>query len=317
MCGLIAGSSLSAQNAASSAEDAEDDIVELSPFIVTGSEDTGYQGTQTLAGTRLKTNTKDLSASLSIVTEDFLNDTNATDLQDVLLFQGNTEVSGLTGNFSGSQGFGTGTVIGELARDSNSGGITRVRGLAAADLTRDYFLTAVPLDAYNIDRITIQRGANAVLFGLGSPGGIVNSNMLKARMSDYGRLRFKTDEFGSMRTELRYNKQLIEDKLAIVVAALWEEEQFEQKEAFSKDKRAYANLLWKPLDETFSVRLGVELGDRHSAQPRTLPPGDLLTPWFDYGKPTFSSPRAGAQAVFADPGIHGKRNIPITMKNQF
>ncbi|MGC4081675.1 MAG: hypothetical protein QM736_06120 [Vicinamibacterales bacterium] len=59
--------------------------------------------------------------------------------------------------------------------------MTRVRGLSGADLTRDFFSTEHPgLDSYNTERIDISRGANAILFGLGSPAGIIN-NQLKIR----------------------------------------------------------------------------------------------------------------------------------------
>src|SRR5690606_7291794 len=145
---------------------------ELSPFAVDAAEDSGYYASQTLAGSRIMTSVRDLAASISIVTEAYLDDTNATDLAGALLYQGNTEVSGLTGNFSGSQGATPGAPIGELARDSFSGGVTRVRGLAAADLTREFFRTNIPMDTYNTTRVEVQRGANAVLFGMGSPGGI-------------------------------------------------------------------------------------------------------------------------------------------------
>ncbi len=270
-------------------ENEEEDIISLSPFVVLGSEDTGYSATSTLAGSKIKTNIRDLSASISIITEAFMKDTNSTQLSDVLLYQGNTEVSGLTGNFSGSQGFGAGTVIGELARDNNTGGITRVRGLADADLTRDFFITLIPFDTFNSDRVTVSRGANSVLFGLGSPGGVVNNNLLKAQMRDYGRLKYRYEQYGSHRVEVRYNKEIIKDKLSVVIAAMRNDEGFEQKEAFADEQRIYANVLWEPI-KSFRVRLGWEKGDAMSAKPRTLPPADLISVWFDVGKPILTDP---------------------------
>ncbi|MDI1335774.1 MAG: hypothetical protein PSU94_06270 [Lacunisphaera sp.] len=51
-----------------------------------------------------------------------------------------------------------------------------MRGFATPNFTRGYFSTSIPTDAYNIDSITLSRGANSLLFGLGSAGGVVESS---------------------------------------------------------------------------------------------------------------------------------------------
>lgn len=292
--GLAMVSSIYSQQQAAEAESDDDDVFELSPFTVDASEDIGYWATSTLAGTRIKTNLRDVGASVSILTEAFLQDTASLDIEDVLVMAGNTEVGGLGGNFSGSQGFGAGNVIPELQRDTNNGGITRVRGLASADLTRNYFLTSIPFDTYNTDRITVQRGANAALFGLGSPGGVINNNLILANFANSGRIQYRTDEHGSQRLSFRKNEVLVDDVFSVFVAGLAEEEKFEQQEAWSRDRRLYTAFLWQPA-ETFRIRASAEFGNIDSAKPRFTPPVDLLSSWFDYGKPTFATPEeAGA-----------------------
>ena len=57
----------------------DDDTVELSPFEVTATQDTGYQATETLAGTRIRTNLKDVGSAISVVTKEFMKDIGATD----------------------------------------------------------------------------------------------------------------------------------------------------------------------------------------------------------------------------------------------
>ena len=206
-------------NAQDSSDDS--DVYDLPPFTVTGDDDGGYMATATLAGTRLKSQLRDLGSSISIVNLEFLTDTNSNDLQDVLLFTPNTEVAGIAGNFSGSQGFGGGNPIPELERDQQSGGVTRIRGLAAADLTRDYFMTEIPFDSFNVDRITVQRGANSALFGLGSPGGVVNNTTARADfLRTRGHVKLQTDQYGTKRASFRVNQILVEDKVSLFVAAL-------------------------------------------------------------------------------------------------
>jgi hypothetical protein len=281
---------------AQGAQDNEE-IIELSPFTVTGNDDIGYQATSTLAGTRLRTDLRDIGSSISIVNEEFLTDTASTNIEDVLVFTPNTEVGGLGGNFSGSQGA---SPIPEQQRDNPSGGITRVRGLANADLTRDYFLTDVPFDTFNTDRIDVQRGANSALFGLGSPGGIVNASTIRADfLGNRGRLRFETDQYGTTRYSMRYNL-MVGDVFAIRVAALKEDKKFEQKQAFLEDDRIFVAATAK-LPLGLQVRGSIEAAKRHSANPDYVPPNDGITPWINLGKPIVNDPAYGG-SLFRDTG---------------
>ena len=216
-----------------------EDLVVLSPFVVSSSGDVGYQSTSTLAGTRLKSDLRDIGSSISIINQEFLRDTGSTNLEDVLIFTPNTEVGGLGGNFSGASG---GNPVPEQQRDSQGGGVTRIRGLAAADLTRDYFITNTPFDSYNTERVEVQRGANSALFGLGSPGGIINSSTIKADfLSNRGQLKAETDTYGTQRYSMRYN-YVLNDYLAIHVAGLRERTKYEQKQAYSNDERVFLAL---------------------------------------------------------------------------
>ncbi|MGY8694558.1 MAG: TonB-dependent receptor plug domain-containing protein, partial [Verrucomicrobiia bacterium] len=126
-------------------DDDDDEVFELSPFAVTASD------------------------------EEFMQDTGATDGESLLMFVGNVEVGGSLGNFSNSDG-GNGTVESRVNPQRGQ----RVRGLVSANLTRDYFQTDVPFDAYNTSRVTVNRGPNSILFGLGSPGGVINNGLKRA-----------------------------------------------------------------------------------------------------------------------------------------
>lgn len=295
-CILISPLGLYAQ--ATSEEVDDENVVELSPFEVTGDTDVGYQATSTLAGTRLRTDVRDIGSSISIVNEEFLNDTGSVNLEDVLVFTPNTEVGGLGGNFSGSQGYGN--PIPELQRDNQRGGVTRIRGLSAADLTRDYFISDVPFDTFNTDRVEVQRGANSALFGLGSPGGIVNASTIKADfLGNRGRVRFETDQYGTLRGSFRYN-QMIGDVAAVRVAGLTEDKGFEQKQAFSKDDRLFVAATVN-LPFGLTARATAEVAERDSSRVDFIPPNDAITPWINLGKPVVGSPAEGG-AIFRGTG---------------
>jgi outer membrane receptor for ferric coprogen and ferric-rhodotorulic acid len=50
------------------------EAIVLTPFEVSSASDNGYAATETLAGTRLRTNLRDIGASLSILTPEFMRD---------------------------------------------------------------------------------------------------------------------------------------------------------------------------------------------------------------------------------------------------
>ncbi len=275
---------------ATAVQEASDELIELSPFVVTGQDDVGYAANSTLAGTRLRSKLSDVGASISVVNKEFLQDTGSVDIGDVLLFTPNTEVSGLNGNYSGSMEAGAGNLIPEIERDNQRGGTTRIRGLAGADLTRDFFITAIPFDTYAVDRVEVQRGANSALFGLGSPGGIVNHIMITPDMNkNASRIRVETDQYGTFRGSFRNNTVLINDQLAITSAGLYAKKKLEQKEAWEDDTRIFASVNWEPI-KGISLFGNIEYGQRDSARGDYLPPNDGITPWLQSGKQIFDSP---------------------------
>ena len=58
----------------------------------------------------------------------------------------------------------------------------RLRGIGSVDSARDYYpsVTQFTFDVYNTESVEINRGPNSLLFGLGSPSGIVNQSSSKA-----------------------------------------------------------------------------------------------------------------------------------------
>src|SRR5580692_10497343 len=197
---------------------AEDQTLLLSPFEITETKDTGYAATETLAGTRIRTNLADVASAIQVITPAFLQDIGAHNNGMLLQYTTNAEVAGTLGTYLG-QGNGTNVDETNNLRDPESA--QRIRGLAAADLARDFFVTDIPWDSYNIDRIDIQRGPNAILFGLGSPAGIINASMHNAEFSDFGSVNGTTGSYGTVRSSIDFNQVLIPDILAIRLDGLW------------------------------------------------------------------------------------------------
>src|SRR5690606_22592778 len=136
-------------------------------------------------------------------------------------------------------------------------------------------------------RVEISRGANAMLFGLGSPSGIVNSSLIQANVNKRAtEVELQTDQFGSFRSTLDHNEVLLPGKLAIRVAGLDEDENFKVEEAFSEDRRLFGTMTYRPFRNT-TIRANFERGNVDSNRPEIRPPGDAISYWWNLGKPIY------------------------------
>lgn len=257
----------------------------LSPFEVratSGSE--SYNAETTLAGNRLSTDLRDIGSSVTVVTQQLLLDTGATDNTSLLQRIGGAEVGGVYGNFaSPGPGSSSALVTEDTIHPSED---TRIRGLAAADNTHDFFVSDIPWDSYNIDRIDISRGPNSILFGEGSPAGIINAGTKSAEFNNSGNLDLRFGSWGSARTSLDYNFQIVPDQVAFRLDLLHDDEKFEQKPAYNDDQRISGALRIEPAflnkDGNHTVfKANFESGQVDSDNPRALPPEDQITPFFN------------------------------------
>ena len=292
----------------SSIEDAEE-IIQLSPFEVTAEDSDGYSASTTLAGTRVRTDLRDIAASISVVTAEFLEDTGSHNNQGLLVYTTGTEVGGLFGNFSGvSAGQGPSESKNLVEPSSN----TRVRGLSSADNTRDYFQSDVPWDSYNVERVDLQRGPNSILFGVGSPSGIINNTTTPAIFKDTGKIQFEIDQESSLRSMFNVNQELIDNTLAVRVAGVVNNRKFQQKPAFEDTERFYAAVRYDARvfgdnHGSLTVRANFEAGEVDANRPRQLPPVDQITPWWTgMGQQTYDPQWGWNSNAVLDRGNSGK-----------
>jgi outer membrane receptor for monomeric catechols len=235
------GYAQSAQPAAQAPE--EEDVLVLSPFEVSAEEDTGYASATTLAGNRLNTELRDIGNAVTVINSQFLQDIAATNNNTLLQYTVGTEVGNIGGNFAGT---GDSAFLDESGRFTNPNQNTRVRGLAEADNTRDYFLSDIPWDGFNVDRVDLQRGPNSILFGQGSPAGIINVGLKQASYRNANEVAFQVDQWGSTRLSADFNRVLKKDELAVRIMALHENEKFQQDPAFEDDDRVMGAVRWEP-----------------------------------------------------------------------
>jgi outer membrane receptor protein involved in Fe transport len=267
----------------------DEDITTLSPFTIEENDSVGYQATNTLAGSRLKTPLRDVGSAIQVITAELFEDTGSTSMEEILPYALNMESHGVLGNFAGGPGQNHNGRYEQDNQRINPSSAQRVRGLSPASLTRNFFLTDIPFESYNTQRITISRGANSLLFGIGAPGGIINNSTKRSSVDgeDFGEVSVRFGERSSHRENFDVHKILIEDRLAVRVMGLHKDTQYQQRPAYEIDKRVTA-ALEAVLFENDGVdwlgrtkaRFNYERGEIEGAPPNLVPPTDAFSSFF-------------------------------------
>jgi outer membrane receptor protein involved in Fe transport len=246
-------------------EESDPDLHELSPFIVEADEDIGYLPTSTLSGTRLRTDFRDVGASIDAMTQEFLDDVGVVTVEESFIYSAHVESVEESVNIRAG------------SSDLLPGAGTRAMGLTAPTLSRNFFRALMPIDRYNTERIVIARGPQAILFGYGNPSGVVNTNLTRAGFDD-DFLEFKTrfDNWGSRRLELDLNQELIADKLAMRLALVDDHRRFWLDPCSDKVDRKYGTFSFKPAD-WINIRVHHEAFDREGHVPNSQLPIDYVS----------------------------------------
>ncbi len=265
----------------------DEEVITLSVFNVDASQDQGYFAQNTLAGSRMRTNVADLASSITVITAQQLEDTASTDINDVFRYEANTEGSATyTPSIQSLRNDGVVDVNAGYTHGGDGIGQTnatanRIRGLGTPSSAQNFYptISQVPFDAYNVQSIEISRGPNSMLFGMGSPAGIVNQSTAQAVLNkDTYSAAFRFDDRGSFRASATFNKAIWEDKLAIYGAALIDNKAFVRKPSYDDTTRFYGALTFRPFQKTV-IRASVESYDNDNSRPNTLTPRDSVTEW--------------------------------------
>ena len=259
--------------------------IELSPFLVQENADQGYYAAQTLAGGRLRQDLKDTGAAIQVITKEFMEDLGVTGVEELFQYTTSTEVGGILGNFTGAgDNFDGETSTGGARRDPD--GTTRVRGLSAPDRARNFFKTDIPFDAFNTERVDINRGANSFLFGLGSPSGLTNTGMTRARFRDSNEISTRIgsgkDDSPSYRGSFKLNRVLKKNMLAVHAAAVFDRTKYRQEPTYKDDDRQYGAITFRPFkNQDTVITAHVENGRIRGNAPDVLLPQQNLTTFLD------------------------------------
>jgi len=296
---FFTASALAAQTPASPPIPPAEEAVLLSPFQVDATADKGYLATQTLSGTRLKTDLKDIGSALTIFTEQMMNDLGANSINDLLAFAPNTDpfVNSLTDTSGNGNNF-----INNATQYVTRGGSTTVVG-------QDFFSNGIPTDRFNSEAFTFTRGPNAILFGLGNPAGAFVSSTKRAKNRTETTVEVKTDDRESFRTTIDHNQVIKKDLLALRYAGLYDHANGFRIPSESLQRRHFLTLRFTPFKKT-AIRANYEQGNLNLPATRPWPVYDGVSPWIAAGSqllPTFTNtaakPTASGISNYTVPGL--------------
>jgi outer membrane receptor protein involved in Fe transport len=202
----------------------------MSPFEVRGPQDHGYRAGSAITGTGTAGLIKDTPLNISIVSRELIADQGGNQLIDVLrgassvALQPKDETMILIRGYTGPQ---------------------FVNGLPAGN----------GLTLYDVDRVEVVKGPNAVFAGISNPGGTVNLIKLKPSFIAQHSVEVTYGSFEHKRAVFRTAGPLLRDKLAYSFTFGTTDEQSEIDYMYTKERFYSPGLTWRPTDRlSFTAR---------------------------------------------------------------
>jgi outer membrane receptor protein involved in Fe transport len=270
---------------------AADAPILLSPFEVNTEKDDGFVASSSLAGGRLAGDLKDTPVAYSVLTRDFIDALQLVDLNEMAKWAPNSYDIPENGD-----AYGTGNDL-----------FISSRGVSSAGPQRNFFPVNFNFDSYNVERLDLARGPNAILFGSSGVGGTANSVTKRARTGKRAtELRATFGSWENQRFALDHNQPLTE-RLAVRINAMYHDKKGWRDFDFEKRKGVTLAATWRPFRQT-EIRAEGEIGEK-SLQSTTTNFNDRLSGWD--GKSTFAA-RIAANNVAAGVNRQGARAAVFT-----
>lgn len=260
----------------------DSEVYDLSPFEVSSEGDVGYRAANSLAGTRINTSLHKIPAAISVLTKEFLDDINAENTEEFV-------------RFATSSRMDTSDAAGVLAQAFDVR--VTIRGFRESSITRDYLPNMVwgrgvmATDRFNVDRVDLSRGPNSILYGIGGPGGAINTTSKRAVINgQFNSVSVTFGRWNKYRGEVDLNFPLLEDKLAVRVNSVHEDRDgWRDFEHFKQEGLALAGT-YQPFEKT-QIRAGYERVIRDQLTPGNFPESDGGgSTWILEGSPLAGDP---------------------------
>jgi hypothetical protein len=254
--------------AAPGAATSEDALIVLNPFVVSTEATNGYYASETLSGTQLKSQVRDLANPITVLTEEFMRDIGAVNYEEALEFLPSTQA------FKGDS-------ADPESVTARTGTPFTVRGFRSSSLTNNFFISRIKVDTFNTETVTQSRGPNSLLFGLGSVGGGLEATNKTGRFNaDSYNLEVRIDSEGSQRASVDINRIIIPKKVALRFAALSTDQRTARDFQYMRRNSAYLSLNLQPFKGA-TINLNAETGRIDELTPRPYLTYDSVSAWLN------------------------------------
>jgi len=234
MC--LSSASLRAQAASvTNADPADEEVTKLTPFEVSSDKDYGYLKTNAATATRIGMEIQQVPMNISVISREFLDDTNARSLTD--LFRYSAAASGDT-RFK----------MRVPANEATPQGSFTMRGFQVNTLMRNGVFRYISHNLDNVERVEVVKGPASVFFGQGYPGGVINYITKRPSFTKIPtQLTYQLDDNSGHKVLVDHNA-VLGKKAAMRFVGSWQDLQGERRFEYHKNFNFTPSLTLKPLD---------------------------------------------------------------------
>ncbi len=168
----------------------------LSPFQVSAARDEGYAPSESLSGTKVRTQLREIPMNIQVVTEEFIEDIGAFNLQEAMAYNASVSVS-------------------------DNSYQAQIRGFNSDWQLRNGFRYYKRTDTAKVARIETVSGPAAVLYGISQPGGILNVITKQPTGKNSSSIRQTFGSSDTLRTDGDFNYRL-NDQVSLRLVGAYE-----------------------------------------------------------------------------------------------
>jgi len=234
MC--LSSASLRAQTVSvTPTEETDEEVTKLTPFEVASDKDYGYLKTNAATATRIGMEIQKVPMNISVISREFLDDTNARSLTD--LFRYSAAASGDT-RFK----------MRVPANEATPQGSFTMRGFQVNTLMRNGVFRYISHNLDNVERVEVVKGPASVFFGQGYPGGVINYITKRPSFTKIPtEITYQLDDNSGHKVKIDHNA-VLSKKAAFRFVGAWQDLQGERRFEYHKNFNLTPSLTLKPLD---------------------------------------------------------------------
>ncbi|MEO7599108.1 MAG: TonB-dependent receptor [Opitutus sp.] len=242
---VAATSARSTSSEPRSTEVTEDGAIRLSVFSVSSERDNGYLKTNSATATRIGMEIQKVPFNVSVISRDFLDDTNSRSLMDLLRY---------TSSASGDTRF----AMRRPGNEATPSGTFTIRGFPVNTLMRNGVFRYISYNLDNVERVEVVKGPASVFFGQGYPGGVVNYITKQPSFAKIpSTFKYSVNDNGGQKVVADANV-IFSDKAALRVVGAWEDTPGERRFEFRKNINFTPSLTLIPFDSG-KVKINLDL----------------------------------------------------------